>query len=237
MHCCISEIWYISWSWLLFSNHYITALNLKKKVSECIWRPYLKYFSFQKMLTAVFLKNGCIIMQNGCHNCIKICNDHKHTYGCMQLLLVLIKFSNTKLNNDFPFCDADTTNSGTLRKLTQQTLQVPCLLNTRDFCFKTFQHMLMHFWTWHATPNLVVLMWKTPQFKSFSLQVHLLDWPQPTLVNYIQAWHEQQYQLQWKMSANIWILDTVAVCILFQEKDLLIEEFWKINTFLYSVNN
>lgn len=189
------------------------------------------------MPTAVFLKTGYIIMQNGCHNCIKICNNHKHTYGCMQLLLVLIKFSNNKWNNDFPFCGVDTTNSGRLGKLTQQTLQVPCL-NTRDFCFKTYQHMLMHFWTWHATPNLVVVMWKIPQFKSFSLKVHLLDRPQPiTSVNYIQAWHEQQYQLEWIMSANIWILDRVTVCVEFLEKDRLIEEFLKINTFSYSVNN
>jgi hypothetical protein len=45
-------------------------------------------------------------MQNGCQDCIKIHNDQEHTYACMHFLLLSIKFSNTKLNNDFPFHDA-----------------------------------------------------------------------------------------------------------------------------------
>jgi hypothetical protein len=135
-------------------------------------------------------------MQNGYHDCIKIHNYHKHTYACMQFLLVKIKFSNANLNNDFPFCDVDSTNSGRLRQLTQHTLQILCL-NTRDFYFKTYQHMLMHFWTWHATPNLAVVMWKSPQFKPLSLQVHLLDRPPANDISnlHCQAWHEQQQQL------------------------------------------
>jgi hypothetical protein len=209
-----------------------------KKHKWMYFKAISEIFFHSKNAYCSISENGCIIMQNGCHTTASKSVMTTYIHACMQFLFVSIKFSNTKLNNDFPFCDVDTTNSARLRQLTQHTLQILCL-HTRDFYFKTYQHMLMHFWTWHAAPNLVVVMWKTPQFKPLWIQVHLLDRPPANNISKLlcQAWYEQRHQLEWKMSATIQTLDTVIVCIVFQEKDLLTAEFWKINTFPYSVNN